>query len=243
MTSTNQRSGTNVHEIADGIYRINTPVFIPGASGAFSFNQYLIMDDEPLLFHTGLRQMFPLVHKAVASLMPVERLRYIALSHVEADECGALNDWLAVAPHASPLCGAVAALVSVKDLADRPPRALADGETLSLGQHSVRWLDTPHLPHAWDCGLLLEESTRTFLCGDLFTQGGKGAPPLTASDILGPSEAYRRDLDYFSHTRNARAMLEKLAANEPTTLACMHGSAWQGEGGKLLRALAAAWDS
>jgi flavorubredoxin len=243
MTSTNQRSGTNVHEIADGIYRINTPLFIPGVSGAFSFNQYLIMDDEPLLFHTGLRRMFPLVRKAVASLMPVERLRYIALSHVEADECGALNDWLAVAPQSSPLCGAVAALVSIKDLADRPPRALADGETLSLGQHSVRWLDTPHLPHAWDCGLLLEEGTRTFFCGDLFTQGGKGAPPLTTSDILGPSEAYRRDLDYFSHTRNARAMLEKLAANEPTTLACMHGSAWQGEGGKLLRALAAAWDS
>jgi flavorubredoxin len=234
-------TGTNVHEVADGIFRINTPVLI--GPGAFSFNQYLIVDDEPLLFHTGLRKIFPLVREAVASILPVERLRYIALSHVEADECGSLDEWLAAAPHSSPLCGTVAALVSIKDLADRPPRALADGETLFLGQHSVRWLDTPHLPHAWDCGFLMEESTRTLLCGDLFTQGGTGQPPLTESDILGPSEAYRGELDYFSHTRNARAMLEKLAATEPTTLACMHGSAWHGDGGNLLRALAEAWES
>jgi flavorubredoxin len=224
--------------VADGIYRINTPVLIAGGPGAFSFNQYLIVDDEPLLFHTGPRKMFPLVREAVASILPVERLRYIALSHVEADECGSLNEWLAVAPHSSPLCGTVAALVSISDLADRPPRALADGETLSLGKHLVRWFDTPHLPHAWECGFLMEESSRTLLCGDLFTQGGAGLPAITEADILGPSEAFRREMDYFSHTKNARAMLERLASSEPTTLACMHGSAWHGDGAKLLRALA-----
>jgi flavorubredoxin len=240
-TITNKQSGTNIHEVADGIFRINTPVMI--GPGAFLFNQYLIVDDEPLLFHTGLRKIFPLVREAIASILPVERLRYIALSHDEADECGSLNEWLALAPHSSPLCGTVAALVSINDLADRPPRAPTDGETLLLGQHSVRWFDAPHLPHAWDCGFLMEESTRTLLCGDLFTQGGAGQPPITESDILGPSEAYRVELDYFSHTRNARAMLEKLASTEPVTLACMHGSAWHGDGGNLLRALAEACES
>lgn len=237
MAITNSESGTNVHEVADGIYRINTPLAIPG-SGGFSFNQYLIVDDEPLLFHTGPRRMFPLVREAMASVMPVERLRHIAFSHVEADECGSLNEWLAVAPNAAPACGTVAALVSISDLADRPPRALADGELLSLGKHAVRWFDAPHLPHGWECGFLMEERTRTLLCGDLFTQGGAGHPPLTEADILGPSEAFRREMDYFSHTPNARGMLEKLAAAAPTTLACMHGSAWRGDGAKLLRALA-----
>jgi flavorubredoxin len=237
MTVTNSQSGTNVHEVADGIYRINTPVEFENGKG-FSFNQYLIVDDEPLLFHTGPRKMFPLVREAVASLMPVERLRYISFSHVESDECGALNEWLAAAPQSVPLCGTVAAMVSIGDLADRAPRALADGEAVSLGAHTVRWFDTPHLPHAWECGFLMEESTRTLLCGDLFTQGGADLPPITESDILGPSEAFRQQMDYFSHTKNARALLEKLAAAEPTTLACMHGSAWRGDGAKLLRALA-----
>ena len=237
MNITNKESGTNVHEIADEIYRINTPIEIPGAGG-FSFNQYLIVDDESLLFHTGLRKMFPLVREAVASVISVERLRYIGFSHVEADECGSLNEWLAAAPDSVPLCGNVAAMVSIRDLADREPRALADGELLSLGKHSVRWFDTPHLPHAWECGFLMEEQTSTLLCGDLFTQGGSDLPPVTESDILVPSEAFRKQMDYFSHTKNARAMLEKLASTNPTTLACMHGSAWRGNGAKLLRALA-----
>lgn len=237
MTVTNIQSGTNVHEVADGIYRINTPVVIEGAGG-FSFNQYLIVDDEPLLFHTGPRRMFPLVREAVASVLPVESLRYIALSHVEADECGSLNDWLGAAPQSSPLCGTVAAMVSIGDLADRAPRALADAEAISLGKHSVRWLDAPHLPHAWECGYLMEERTSTLLCGDLFTQGGSQLPPVTESDILGPSEAFRHEMDYFSHTKNARLMLEKLASTNPATLACMHGSAWRGDGAALLRALA-----
>lgn len=233
---TNQQSGTSVEEVADGFYRISTPVVIPG--GGFSFNQYLIIDDEPLIFHTGPRKLFPLVHEAVASVLPVARLRHIAFSHVEADECGSLNEWLAAAPQASPLCGTVAAMVSINDLADRPPRALADGELLSLGKHAVRWFDAPHLPHAWECGFLMDESTGTLLCGDLFTQGGADNPALTESDILGPSEAFRHEMDYFSHTTHARAMLERLAAARPTTLACMHGSAWRGDGATLLRALA-----
>ena len=242
MGVTNTRSGTNIHEVADGIHRIHTPVEIPGA-GAFSFNQYLIVDEEPLLFHTGPRKLFALVHEAVASILPVSSLRYVGFSHVEADECGSLNEWLAVAPRAEPLCGQGAATVSIEDLADRAPRSLADGERLSLGTHSLRWLDTPHLPHAWDCGFLMEEETGTLLCGDLFTQGGPGHAPVTRSDILGPSEAFRQGMDYFSHSKNARGMLERLAASQPTTLACMHGSAWQGDGATLLRALADALDA
>lgn len=171
-------------------------------------------------------------------MLPVERLRYIGVSHVEADECGSLNEWLAVAPQSSPLCGKVAAMVSINDMADRPARALADGETLLLGKHTMRWFYTPHLPHAWECGFLMEEQTRTLLCGDLFTQGGAKHSPITESDILGPSEAFRHAMDYYSHTQNARAMLESLACAEPTTLACMHGSTWKGDGAKLLRALA-----
>jgi flavorubredoxin len=236
MTITNQQSGTNIQEVASGIYRINTPVVMP--VGGFSFNQYLIVDDEPLIFHTGPRKMFPLVHEAVASVLPPARLRHIAFSHVEADECGSLNEWLAAAPRSTPLCGTVAALVSIEDLADRPPRAIADGELLSLGEHAVRWFDTPHLPHAWECGFLMEETTSTLLCGDLFTQGGADNPAVTESDILGPSEAFRHQMDYFSHTKNARQMLQRLASARPTTLACMHGSAWRGDGARLLRALA-----
>jgi flavorubredoxin len=240
MTITNAQSGTNIHEIAAGIFRINTPVSMDGGPGGFSFNQYLIVDDQPLLFHTGMRKMFPLVREAVASVISPERLRYVSFSHVEADECGSLNEWLAVAPQAVPLCSALAALVSVNDLADRPARALQDGETLELGEHTVRWFDTPHLPHGWESGLLMEERTRTLFCGDLLTQGGTNNPPLTESDILGPSEAFRRPMDYFSHAPDTRERIEKLAQLRPGTLACMHGSAWKGDGAALLRALAAA---
>ncbi len=236
---TNTVSGTNVHEIADGIYRIDTPVTLPGGVGQFTFNQYLLVDDAPLLFHTGPRRMFPLVVEAMAAVMPVERLRYVGLSHFEADECGALNEWLARAPRAEPVCGRIAAMVSIDDVADRPARALADGEILSLGRHAVRWLDTPHMPHGWDCGLMMESSTRTLLCGDLFTQGGAGGAPLTESDILAPSEAFRAPLDYFAHAPDTTAALERLAREEPATLACMHGSAWRGDGAALLRELAA----
>jgi flavorubredoxin len=233
---TNPQSGTNVHEVADGIYRINTPVALPGA-GAFSFNQYLVLDDAPMLFHTGLRGLFPVVSEAIAALMPLDRLRYLGFSHFEADECGALNQFLAVAPRAVPVCGQVAALVSVNDYADRAPHALADGAELDLGRHRMRWFDTPHMPHGWECGLMMETTTHTFLCGDLFTQGGDGKVALTESDILGPSEAFRAPMDYYSHAPNTAEILERLAREQPTTLAVMHGSAWRGDGARLLREL------
>jgi flavorubredoxin len=237
---TNSASGTRVDEVSDGIYRISTPVTV--LPGGFSFNQYLVLDEQPLLFHTGPRRMFPLVREAVAAVMPVDRLRYVGLSHFEADECGALNEFLAVAPQAVPLCGRIAAMVSVDDVADRKARALEDGETLGLGRHRVRWLDTPHVPHAWECGFLFEETTRTLLCGDLFTQGGAEHQPVTESDILGPSEAMRAALDYYAHGASTRPTLERLAALGPRTLACMHGSAWQGDGRRLILALADSLD-
>jgi len=235
---TNPSSGTNVHEIAAGIYRINTPVVLPGGAGAFNFNQYLIVDDEPLVFHTGPRRMFPLVSEAIARVVALDRLRYIAFSHVEADECGSLNDFLAAAPDAVPVCSRVAAMVSVNDIADRAARPLADGEILKLGQHEVRWYDTPHLPHAWECGLLMETHTGTFFCGDLFTQGGTGETPITEADILGPSEAFRGQMDYYAHCPDTTAMLERFARERPRVLACMHGSAWRGDAAALLRNLA-----
>ena len=239
---TNTQSGTNIEEIAPGIYRINTPAVLPGAA-PFSFNQYLIVDEAPMLFHTGQRKLFPLVSEAIRAVMPVERLKYLALSHFEADECGALNEFLAAAPNAEPVCGQVAAMVAINDFANRAPRALADGEELALGRRTIRWFDTPHVPHAWECGLMLETTTRTFFCGDLFTQGGTGDVAVTEADILGPSEAFRKPMDYFAHSPSTRGVLERIARDNPTTLACMHGSAWRGDGAKLLRDLAAALDA
>jgi len=231
---TNAASGTNLHEIAPGIYRINTP--LPEAN--FNFNQYLIADDAPLVFHTGPRGLYPLVSEAIAKVLPLESIRYVAFAHVEADEMGALNQFLAAAPQAVPVCSQIAAMVSVNDLADRPARAMADGEVLTLGRHSLRWIDAPHVPHGWENGFMMETSTRTLLCGDLFTQGGNGAVALTESDILGPSEAFRQPMDYYAHAPHTAAALEKLAREKPQVLACMHGSAWKGDGAGLLRALA-----
>jgi flavorubredoxin len=239
---TNSSSGTNLHEIAPGIYRINTPIEIPGGP-AFNFNQYLVADDEPLLFHTGLRRMFPLVAEAIGKVLPIARLRYIAFSHVEADECGALNDLLAAAPSAVPVCGQVAAMVSMNDIADRPPRALADGEVLRTGRHALAWIDAPHVPHGWECGFMMDRATSTLLCGDLFTQSGPGAVPVTESDILEPSEAFRRAMDYYAHAPQTGETLERLAREQPQVLACMHGSAWRGDGASLIRALAASLDT
>jgi flavorubredoxin len=228
---------TRLDEIADGIYRISTPV--PVVPGGFSFNQYLVADDEPLLFHTGLRRLFPGIREAIERVMPLDRLRWVALSHFEADECGALNELLAAAPRAEPVCSRIAKMTSLDDYADRPARALADGEVLSLGRHAVAWQDAPHLPHGWECGYLHERKTATLLCGDLFTQPGTGDVALTESDVLGPSEALRARLEYFARGPESAPLLEKLAALAPRTLACMHGSAWRGDGAALLRALAA----
>lgn len=240
MTVTNSTSGTNVHEIAPGIFRISTPVPPSAMPGGFTFNQFLVVDDEPLLFHTGLRKMFPLVSEAVAHVLgDVKKLRYVSFSHVEADESGSLNEWLAVAPRAEPVCGTIGAMVSVNDLADRPPRPLADGQELALGQKRVRWLDAPHLPHNWECGYLFETTTRTLLCGDLFTHAGHEVPPITESEVLGPAEAMRETMPTsVALEAHARQILEKLAATEPTTLALMHGSSYRGNGSALLRGLA-----
>jgi flavorubredoxin len=235
---TNTQSGTNIQEIAAGIYRINTPVALPGGAG-FNFNQYLIVDEAPMLYHSGMRQLFPVVSEAIRAVMPVEQLRYVGLSHFEADECGSLNAFLEIAPQAVPVCSQVAAMVSVGDYAVRPPRALADGEEFTLGRHTLRWFDTPHVPHGWEAGVIFDATTHTLFCGDLFTQGGAGEVALTERDILGASEAFRQPMDYYSHSPNTREILGRLAREAPTTLACMHGSAWRGDGGRLLRELAA----
>ena len=233
----NEQSGTTIDEIAPGIHRISTPVPSEVMPGGFTFNQFLIEDEQPLLYHTGPKQMFPLIRAAIELVLPVESLRYVGFSHYEADECGSLNDFLALAPEAEPLCSVTAKMVSIDDIAARPARAIADGETLSLGRHRVRWLDTPHFPHAWECGHLFEETTATLFCGDLFTQGGDRHEPLTESDILGPSEAMRSGMDYYSATTHGQALAEKLAATKPDVLACMHGASWRGDGSTLLRAL------
>lgn len=235
---TNQQSGTHIDEVAAGIFRISTPVDIPALPGGFTFNQYLIVDEEPMLFHSGLRRMFPLVREAVAAVMPVEKLRHVGFSHFEADEAGALNEFLAVAPQAAPVSSDVGALVSVNDVADRPGRGLGDGEEFSIGFHRLQWIYTPHVPHGWDCGVLFDRTTGTLFSGDLFTQGGTQHPPVTEDDILGPSEMFRKPLDYFAHSRGTGAVLERLAGLEPKTLACMHGSAYRGDGAALLRELA-----
>ena len=193
MGTTNAGSGTRIDEIAASIYRISTPVPPTVVPGGFTFNQFLILDEQPLLFHTGPRQMFPLVREAMASVMSPAKLRWVAYSHWEPDESGALNEWLETAPQAVAVQGNVGVNVCANDQALRPPRALADGEVLSLGERQVRWIDTPHLPHGWDCGFLFEVKTRTLLAGDLFTQGGKDVAPIVETDILGPSEAFRGD--------------------------------------------------
>jgi len=239
MPVTNTQSNTRIDEIADRIYRISTPVPPnPALPPGFTFNQFLIVDDDPVLFHTGLRKMFPLTREAVSAVMPVDKLRWVSFSHFEADECGALPEWLAVAPKAAPLCGNIGAMVSVGDTVDRAPRGLADGEVLEIGAKRVRWLDAPHLPHGWDAGYLAETTTRTLFCGDLFTQGGADHQPVTESDLVGPSEAFRNAMDYFSHARDAGALIEKLAATEPALLACMHGASYRGDGSAALRGLA-----
>lgn len=234
---TNTASGTNIQEIAANVYRINTPV-ATGPGDHFSFNQYLVVDDEPLLFHTGQRKLFPLVSEAIEYIIPLAKLRHIGLSHFEADECGALNELLDAAPNAVAFCSRIAAMTSVGDFASRAPRVLGDGEEFSTGARTFRWYDTPHVPHSWECGLLMELTQGTFFCGDLFTQGGKGEPAITSEDILEPSEAFRRPLDYFAHAPQTTQTLTRLAAAKPSTLACMHGSAWRGNGAALLIALA-----
>jgi len=242
MTVTNRESGTNIAQVADRIWRVNTPVALPDG-GDFSFNQYLIAADKPLLFHTGPHGLFALVREAVSHVIPPESLRYVAFAHFEADECGSLNQWLEIAPQAVPVCSAVGAMVSIGDIAIRPPHGMADGDVLDLGGAAVEWIDAPHVPHGWDNGFLFERVTGTLLCGDLFTQPGRGESALTTDDILGPSEAFRLQMDYYAHSPETSAVLGRLAALEPKVLACMHGSAWRGDGAALLGDLAVALEA
>jgi flavorubredoxin len=239
MTITNPITNTTVDEISTRIFRISTPVPpSPALPPGFTFSQFLIAADEPLLFHTGPRRMFPLVLEAVRHVLPPETLRYIGYSHIEGDECGSLDEWLGVAPNAVPLCGNVGAMLFANDASSRKPCALADGQRVELGSHSVVWFDAPHVPHGWDCGFLGELTTRTLFCSDLFTQGGAAHPAVTENDIVEPSEAMRRPMDYFSHHPDTRRHLERIAAFEPRLLACMHGSTFAGDGRSALLRLA-----
>lgn len=233
---------TKVSEIADGIFRLST--FVPDIAppAGFTFNQFLVLGDEPLMFHTGLRKMFPLNCAALKRILPPEKLRWIAFGHFESDECGAMNEWLAIAPRAQAAHGQTGCLVSLNDFADRPPRALNDGETIDLGGGKrVRYIDTPHTPHGWDAGVLYEESTRTLLCGDLFTQLGDG-PALTSSDVVGPAVAAEDLFQYSSLSPNMGTAIRALAGLAPRTLALMHGPSFSGDGDTALRALADDYD-
>lgn len=233
---------TRINEIADGIYRLST--FVPEIAppAGFTFNQFLVLGDEPLLFHTGLRKMFPLIRTAVSRLIPPERLRWVTFGHYEADESGAMNEWLAVAPQAEVAHGQTGCLVSLNDMADRPPRILGDGETIDLGKGKrVRYLDTPHIPHGWEAGVLFEETTGTLLCGDLFTQIGDGAA-LTEGDIVGPAIFAEDMFKYSSLNPGMGQTIRRLAELSPRTLALMHGPSFAGDGAAALRALAADYD-
>lgn len=232
---------TRVHEIADGVYRLST--FVPAVTpDGFTFNQFLIDADEPMLFHCGQRALFPSVSAAVGRVLPIERLRWIGFGHVEADESGSMNAWLAAAPQATIVHGQVACDVSLNDLADRPPRALADGEVLDLGGRRMRWIDTPHVPHGWEAGVFYEETGATLFCGDLLTHGGDPLP-LTSEDVVGPAIAMDEAAGAMSLAPGSVEVLGRLAALEPRTLAIMHGASFAGDGAAALRDLGAYCDS
>jgi flavorubredoxin len=232
---------TTIDEIADGIYRFSTWMEEVAPPAGFTFNQFLVLGDESLLFHTGHRRMFPLISEAVGRVVPVERIRWITFGHVEADECGSMNDWLAAAPQSQVAHGALGCMVSIDDMADRPARPLADGEVIDLGGKRVRHIDTPHVPHGWEARVLFEETTGTLLCGDLFSHLGNG-PAVTTDDIVEPAMQAEAIFRATSLSPQTIVTLERLAALSPTTLAVMHGSSFTGDGGKALAQLAAAYD-
>ena len=228
----------NITEIAPDVYRLS--LFVPEAD--LQFNQFLVKDDEPLLFHTGMRGIFPLVREAVEKIIDPAQLRHIGFSHYEADECGALNEWLAIAPNAEPVCSMVGAMVSVNDFASRPARGLSDGDGFSTGKYKFRFLHTPHLPHCWEAGVLFEETNRTLFSSDLFHQNGD-VEPLTDKSVI---ERVRKTITdynasplagYLPYTRQTEMHMQKLIALEPKTIAAMHGSAYIGDGTQALRDL------
>lgn len=234
---------TKIDEIAEGIYRLST--FVPDIAppAGFAFNQFLVLGDEPLMFHTGLRKMFPLNREALSRIISPEKLRWVAFGHYEADECGAMNEWLAVAPNAQVSHGQTGVMVSLNDTADRAPRILADGETIDLGGGKrVRYIDTPHTPHGWDAGVMFEESTGTLLCGDLFTQLGDNPALIHGGDIVGPAMAAESLFKYSALNPEMGSTIRGLARLTPKTLALMHGPSFAGDGAAALNALASEYD-
>ncbi len=215
---------TRLTEIADGVHQMTT--YVPEMD--FSFNQYLVSGDEPLLFHTGPRKMFPLVSEAVSRVVPADQMRWIAFGHVEADECGAMNEWLAAAPQATVVQSMTGCMVSVTDLADRAPRPLSDGQVLDIGAHQIRWIDTPHVPHAWEAGIVYDETTRTLFCGDLFTRTGSYAAA-SNEDLVGPAIAAEDIFHGSSLAPASGATVRRLAELDVETLALMHGPAFSGD--------------
>jgi flavorubredoxin len=241
MTAMPMTLQPTVDEIADGIYRIAT--WIPDVSPeGFTFNQFLVVGDEPLLFHTGMRGLFPLVAEAVAGVVPVESLRWITFGHIEADESGSMNMWLTAAPGSQVAHGALGCDISLNDLCDRPPRALDEGEVIDLGGKRVRQISTPHVPHGWEAQVLFEETTGTLLCGDLFSQVGSG-PALTTDDVVGPALAAEAMFHATALAPHTGPTLRTLGDLEPTTLAIMHGPSFQGDGKQALYDLAAGYEA
>jgi flavorubredoxin len=229
----------SVTEIAPDFYRIST--YIPEID--LQFNQFLIKDEEPLLFHTGMRALFPAVREAVASVIDPATIRWISFSHFEADECGSLNEWLQIAPNAQAVCSMVGALVSINDFALRPAKGMNDGEVFNTGQRRYRFAQTPHVPHCWEAGMLFEETTETLFCSDLFHQNGK-VEPFTESDVIDRARKTLIDYqagpfaNYMPYTKHTDGIMQGLAALNPRTIAPMHGSAFSGDGGQAIRDLA-----
>jgi flavorubredoxin len=227
---------TELNEIASGVYRLSTFVPAAGPTG-FTFNQFLVVGDEALLFHYGQRSLFPLIADAVKRVIPLDKLRWLTCSHGEADESGSLNEWLEAAPNATPAHGMVGCNIWLRDASSREPRVLKNDEVIDLGSKRVRWLDTPHMPHCWDAGLVYEETTETLFTSDLFTQVGPH-PVTSTGDIVTPSIATEQRLPYLPVTAGLAPQLRKLAALKPKTLALMHGAAYTGDGAAALTALA-----
>jgi flavorubredoxin len=232
---------TKVDEIAEGIYRLSTWVKEIGPPAGFTFNQFLVKAEQPLLFHAGPRGMFPLVSEAVGRILPVEQLRWITFGHVESDECGAMNQWLAAAAEAEVAHGMTGCMVSLNDMADRPPRALSDGEVLDLGGKRVQHIDTPHVPHGWEARVLFEETTGTLLCGDLFSHLGNG-PAITTEEIIEPAMQAEAVFRASCLAPDTASVMRRLGDLAPRTLALMHGSSYSGDGARALNDLAAAYE-
>jgi flavorubredoxin len=228
---------TRIDEIAPDIYRLSTLLPDVAPPAGFSFNQFLLLTEQPLLFHCGSRALFPLVSTALAKLVPLDRLRWISFGHIEADECGAMNLWLEAAPNATILYSPLGADISVRDLADRPPRILQEDERLDIGGMTVRLIATPHVPHGWEAQVLFEERTRTLFCGDLFSHAGR-TEPVTEEDVVAPAMAAEELFAATSIGPSTAPTMRRLAELAPATLAVMHGASFRGDGAAALRSLA-----